>query len=141
MPWIELSLDTHSEAVDWVCTLLASTRYQGEIRVVDYAQELGGNWAFTIYLYLPEDAQIQAQEIADILLPLHRTGIATELQMRKIEDEPRCFADTARVAPSFIHRVGNFVILTDDRCAAAADEVTLQIKPSQAFGSAQPPVN
>jgi ribosomal protein L11 methyltransferase len=124
---MELSLDTHSEAVDWVCTLLASTRYQGEIRVVDYSKELDGDWAFTLYLYLPEDAQMQAQEIADILLPLHRTGIATELQMRKIEDEP--------IASTLIHRVGNFVILTDDRYSAAADEVTLQIKPSQSFGS------
>jgi ribosomal protein L11 methyltransferase len=126
MSWMELSLDTTSEAVDWVCTLLASTRYQNEIKVVDYAQELDG-WAFTIYLYLPEDAQMQAQEIADILLPLHRTGIATELQMRKVEDET--------IAPPLIQRVGNFVILTDDRPSTTPPELTLQIKPSQAFGS------
>jgi ribosomal protein L11 methyltransferase len=127
MSWMELSLDTHSEAVDWVCTLLASTRYQGDIRVVDYPKELDSDWSYTIYLYLPEDAQTQAQEIADILLPLHRTGIATELQMRKVEDEP--------ISPSLIHRVGNFVIRTDDRNSPAAPEITLRIKPTQAFGS------
>jgi ribosomal protein L11 methyltransferase len=128
MSWMELSLDTNSEAVDWVCTLLASTRYQGEIRVTDYSEDSDQLWAFTLYLYLPEDAQTQAQEIANVLLPLHRTGIATELQMRRVET----------IAPSqdarLIHRVGRFVI-TEGKHDSSADEIPLQLKPSLAFGS------
>jgi ribosomal protein L11 methyltransferase len=133
---MELSLDTNSEAVDWACTLLASTPYQGEIRVTDYSEDSDQPWSFTLYLYLPEDAQTQAQDIANVLLPLHRTGIATELQMRRVET----------IAPShdsrLIHRVGRFVITAPcDIYEAArqhnspADEIPLQIKPSLAFGS------
>jgi ribosomal protein L11 methyltransferase len=128
MSWMELSLDTNHEAVDWVCTLLASTQYQGEIKVADYSEDSAQPWAFTIYLYLPEDAQTQAQEIANVLLPLHRTGIATELQMRRVET----------IAPyhesRLIHRVGRFVITERDH-DSPTDEITIQIKPSLAFGS------
>jgi ribosomal protein L11 methyltransferase len=125
---MELSLDTNNEAVDWVCTLLAGTRYQGEIRVADYSEDAAQPWAFTIYLYLPEDAQAQAQEIAKILLPLHRTGIATELQMRRV----------TTIAPAqnspLLHRIGRFVI-TDCQQDSSPAAIPIQIKPGLAFGS------
>jgi ribosomal protein L11 methyltransferase len=127
---MELSLDTNSEAVDWVCTLLASTSYKGEIRVADYSEDSDQSWKFTIYLYLPEDAQIQAQEIAEVLLPLHRTGIATELQARSIAEVP--IADFQ--GSPLIHRVGNFVITDREQYQPAPHELTLQIKPSLTFG-------
>jgi ribosomal protein L11 methyltransferase len=149
MPWMELSLDTTSEAVDWVCTLLAGTRYKGDVKVVECAEDPPNPWAFTLYLYLPDHAHPQAQEIADVLLPLHRTGIATELQVRIIDDSaialayPQQFASTdlQRVtSPPRIHRVGDrFVILADEHAnqsySPAAHELTLHLKTSLAFGS------
>jgi ribosomal protein L11 methyltransferase len=131
MSWMELSLDTKSEAVDWVCTLLASTSYQGEIRVADYLEDADQPWAFTIYLYLLEDAQNQAQEIANVLLPLHRTGIATELQVQSVATVPIAHSQCS----SPIHRVSNFVITDRQQYQSAPHELILQIKPGLAFGS------
>jgi ribosomal protein L11 methyltransferase len=124
MAWMELSLDTTGEAVDWACTLLAG-RYQGEIQVVEYAAD--AQWKYTIFLYLPEDAQSQAEEIARVLLPLHRTAIASELQMRIVE-EPG-------TNPTSIHRVGQFVLLTNSDYQPKIGELPLKIQPSLAFGS------
>jgi ribosomal protein L11 methyltransferase len=149
MPWMELSLDTTSEAVDWVCTLLAGTRYKGDVKVVECAEDPHSQWAFTLYLYLPDTAQSQAQEIADVLLPLHRTGIATELQVM-IVDAPAIApgypqgvdsTDSQRITPlPRIDRVGDrFVILAnelaDEFYSPAPHELTLRIKTSLAFGS------
>lgn len=148
MSWMELSLDTTSEAVDWVCTLLAGTRYKGDIKIVECAADLPRQWAFTVYLYLPEQSQHQAQEIADALLPLYRTGIATELQVRIINEPTSSSKSPQRVAsansPQYplprIHRVGDrFVILTDELAqpaySAAPHELTLHLNTSLAFGS------
>jgi len=147
MAWMELSLDTTSEAVDWVCTLLAGTRYKGDIKIVECAEDPPSPWAFTLYLHLPDHAQPQAQEIADVLLPLHRTGIATELQVRIADDPASSSSYPQGVAPSLpgyplprIHRVGDrFVILTDELAQSsdspAPHELTLHLKTSLAFGS------
>jgi ribosomal protein L11 methyltransferase len=149
MPWMELSLDTTSEAVDWVCTLLAGTRYKGDVKIVECAEDPHNQWAFTLYLYLPDQAHSQAQEIAEALLPLHRTGIATELQVSIVDDPaiapeyPKGIAstDSQRVNPRpRVHRVGDrFVILTDELAhqsySSAPHEITLQINTSLAFGS------
>ncbi|NJR38981.1 MAG: 50S ribosomal protein L11 methyltransferase [Leptolyngbyaceae cyanobacterium CSU_1_4] len=141
MPWMELSLDTTSEAVDWVCTLLAGTGYRGKVEIVECPPDSGSHWAFTLYLYLPQaQAQAQAQEIADVLLPLHRTGIATELQVRIVEDLAAAKSSQAVSSPR-IHRVGDrFVILSESdelssSYSPAPHELTLQIKTSLAFGS------
>jgi len=146
MAWMELSLDTTSEAVDWVCTLLAGTRYKGEIKILECVGD-SAKWAFTLYLYLPDHAQPQAQEIADVLLPLHRTGIATELQVRRVDDPATSTYSQGVASPSLsgsplprIHRVGDrFVILTDELTrrsySPAPHELTLHLKTSLAFGS------
>ncbi len=141
MPWMELSLDTTSEAVDWVCTLLAATQYKGDVKVVECAEDPLSQWAFTVYLYLSEQAHSQAQEIADVLLPLHRTGIATELQVRIVDDPAIAPAVSQGISPRpRIHRVGDrFVILADEIAnqsySPVPHELTLHLKPSLAFGS------
>jgi ribosomal protein L11 methyltransferase len=137
---MELSLDTTSEAVDWVCTLLAETRYAGNIEIVECAKDPDNQWAFTLYLHLPEQAHSQAQEIADVLLPLYRTGIATELQVRIVEYPAIArYSQEASPLPR-IHWVGDrFVILADELAhqtyAPAPHELTLHLKTSLAFGS------
>lgn len=141
MRWMELSLDTTSEAVDWVCTLLAGTHYQGDVKVVEPLEDPPRQWAFTLYLYLPEQAHLQAQEIAEVLLPLHRTGIATELQMRLVDDlaiAPQ-HLQTVDPLPRIHHVSDRFVVLANELAhqsyAPAPHELTLQIKTSLAFGS------
>ena len=149
MPWMELSLDTTSEAVDWVGTLLAGTRYKGDVKIVECTKDLDSQWAFTLYLYLPDHAHSQAQEIADVLSPLHRTGIATELQVRIVDDlaiASECLQGAAstnsqKVVPiPRIHCVSDrFVIITDELTnqsySPAPHELTLHLKTSLAFGS------
>jgi len=139
MTWMELSLDTTSEAVDWVCTLLAGTRYEGDVKVFKYVGDPCSQWAFTLCLYLPDQAHSQAQEIANVLLPLHRTGIATALQVRIVEDLAIAPTASQEIAPP-IHRIGNrFVILASELAAEsyspAPPEIALRIKTSLAFGS------
>ena len=57
MSWMELSLDTTHEAVDWVCTLLAETIDINDIYITQYAESDSANsdWTFTMRLYLPYD--------------------------------------------------------------------------------------
>lgn len=149
MPWMELSLNTTPEAVDWIRTLLARTDYLSEVRVIAYGEadqqnlEEGskeGNaiqpdWAFTICLYLPYDVRVRSrvEEIANLLSPLHRTGLTTALQTTVVE-EP---GSVALLSPP-IHRIGQrFVVLAPDvpYLVETADEITLKLNSSLAFGS------
>jgi ribosomal protein L11 methyltransferase len=125
MAWMELSLDTTGEAVDWACTLLAGTPYRGEIQVVEFQDD--PQWQYTIFLYLPEAAQREAEEIAQTLLPLYRTGIASELQMQRVEE--------IGANPAAIHRVNQFVLLSHSNYRPKVGELPLRIEPSLAFGS------
>ncbi|MDZ8049951.1 MAG: 50S ribosomal protein L11 methyltransferase [Aulosira sp. ZfuVER01] len=139
MSWMELSLDTTNEAVDWVCTLLAKNNFTNNIHIKKYtvaeSDEIKPNWTFTISFYLPYDshANIRGSEIAKLLSPLQRTGMASDLQMALVGDKP---AD-AELASSLIHRIGQkFVVLSADMpYTAQAEEITLRLKSSLAFGS------
>ena len=146
MSWIELSLDTTPEAVDWVQTLLAGTDYQGDVQVTVYSQAdsrcsqepetLVPEWAFTICLYLPYDIRVRTRiaEIESVLSPLHRTGLTTELQAAIVEEK----SVPLEVLTPLVHRIGDrFVVLPGDipYQPEAADELTLRIKTSLAFGS------
>lgn len=138
MSWMELSLDTTNEAVDWVCTLLATTNYTTDIRVAKYTEltqdVVESSWAFTICFYLPNDAyaSIRRSEIVNLLSPLERTGLATALQTAVVKE---------KLARADIHspevRIGQrFVVLSPDaHYHEAADEITLRLKTSLAFGS------
>lgn len=146
MPWIELSLDTTPEAVDWVQTLLAGTDYQGEVQVTAYSEfdsrcprEAGTSlpdWAFTICLYLPYDIRVRNRiaAIESVLSPLHRTGLTTELQAAIVEEKPV----PPSALSSLVHRIGQrFVVLPENLPyqPETTDEVPIRIKTSLAFGS------
>src|SRR6476646_7613295 len=150
MSWIELSLDTTPEAVDWVQTLLAGTGYQGDIQITAYddthrelesccpqkPETIPPGWAFTICLYLPYDIRVRTRiaEIESVLSPLHRTGLTTELQTAIVEEKPT----SSEALNSLVHRIGDrFVVLLGDvpYQPKTADEVILRIKTSLAFGS------
>lgn len=146
MPWMELSIDTTHEAVDWVRTLLAASNYTGEVQITKYiepdvpyltAQDVAQpHWAFTICLYLPYDtrARVCAEEIVNQLSPLHRTGLTAELQMDIVEEKPE---QTSAIS-LLVHRIGQrFVVLSPDAPyeSETAEEVTLRLKSTLAFGS------
>ncbi|NJM72905.1 MAG: 50S ribosomal protein L11 methyltransferase [Scytonema sp. RU_4_4] len=146
MPWIELSLNTTHEAIDWVCTLLAETIDIDDINIVEYtephlphpvAQDVAHpRWTFTIYLYLPLDTQsrTRVEKIVNLLSPLHRTGLATAIQTSVVEEKPT----DADGLNSRIHRIGKrFIVLTPDAPyqSQTADEITLRIKTTLSFGS------
>ena len=50
MSWIELSLDTTDEAVDWVCTLLANAIAAEDMHICEY-RDRSAEWTFTIQMY------------------------------------------------------------------------------------------
>ncbi|OUL26956.1 SAM-dependent methyltransferase [Nostoc sp. T09] len=137
MSWMQLSLDTTNEAVDWVCSLLAKNNFTSDLHIQKYTESgLGDDWAFSICLYLPYDvhADKRGSEIAKLLSPLERTGISTALQMAIVEEKP---AD-AELASHLVRRIGQkFVILSADMpySSEAANEIILRLKPSLAFGS------
>jgi ribosomal protein L11 methyltransferase len=146
MSWMELSLDTTHEAVDWVCTLLAEMNDIGDVRIAEYIEPnlphlrdrdiAQPDWTFTIRFYLHHDAHSRerAEKIVNLLSPLHRTGLATALQMTVVEEKPI----HAEGLNPLVHRIGQrFVMLTPDALypSEAADEVTLRLKTSLSFGS------
>ncbi|BAY22582.1 LSU ribosomal protein L11P methyltransferase [Calothrix sp. NIES-2100] len=136
MSWMELSLDTTNEGVDWVCTLLAKNNFTSDVHIQKYTvaenDEITPDWAFTISLYLPDDvyADIRGSEIAQLLSSLQRTGLATDLHMAVVAEKP---AHTEEL----VKRIGQkFVVLSADMpYSSTAEEITLRLKPSLAFGS------
>lgn len=146
MSWIELSLDTTHEAVDWVCTLLAETIDICDVHIREYAEPnqpdrtaqdvASSSWTFTIRLYLHHDARSRerVEKIVNLLSPLHRTGLATTLEITVVEEKPT----PPEVLNPLIHRIGQrFVLLTSDTPyqSEVADEVTLRLKTTLSFGS------
>lgn len=146
MSWMELSIDTTHEAVDWVCTLLAEIKDIDDVRITQYAdsnlsQPAEGDvshpsWAFTIRFYLNYEScsRQDVEKIVNLLLPLNRTGLATELQISRVNDKP---TQDEGLNP-FIHRIGQrFVVLTPDTPyqAEAVDEIPLILKTTLSFGS------
>lgn len=146
MAWMELSIDTTPEAVDWVSTLLATADYTGDVNITKYAKpNLHGLsdrdrvqpcWAFTICLHLPYDARVseRVEQIDRLLSPLQRTGLTTTPQMSVVEEKP---AD-AGVSNSLIHRIGQrFVVLAPNTPyqSESVDEVTVRLGTTLAFGS------
>lgn len=143
---MELSLDTTHEAVDWVCTLLAETNDIEDVQIAEYTKPnlphlaeqnvAQPPWTFTIRFYLHYDARSGAsvEKITSLLSPLHRTGLATVVQITRVEEKP---IYTEGLNP-LVHRIGQrFVMLTPDADyeSEVADEVTLRLKTSLSFGS------
>lgn len=145
MSWIEISLHTTPEAVDWIRTLLAQTADISQMRVTpvqpDPPESTGEQtvtlspWAFTLSFYLPYDHQAHSRvdAIESLLAPLNRTGLTTALETYIVETPPPTGSD-----PSLVHRVGQrFLVMTEDLpCpTVTGDEVVLRLKTSLAFGS------
>ncbi|MDM9379246.1 50S ribosomal protein L11 methyltransferase [Chlorogloeopsis sp. ULAP01] len=138
MPWMELSLDTTHEAVDWVCTLLAETVDINDIQITQYIDRdlEHSQWTFTIYIYLPYDAtsRIRVEKIVNLLSPLHRTGLTTEMQMSVVEKK----TTDADLLNPLVNRIGKrFVVLAPDTPyqSEVAGEVILRLKKTLSFGS------
>lgn len=134
MAWIELSLDTTAEAVDWVCTLLAESQGVEDLDIANYQPQADpANWMFTLRFYVPHDRQSRSRvdAIAQLLSPLHRTGLTTELETALVETK----SPASQNSP--IHRIGQrFVMLaTDAVYQSSPHEILLRLKPSLAFGS------
>jgi ribosomal protein L11 methyltransferase len=137
MSWVELCLDTTTEAVDWVCTLLATTTYISDIRISEYKQssETKEDWIFTIYFYLINDvyASKRIQQINNLLSPLQRTKLTTVIQAYIVAEKPK--GVNINNVPV---RIGKrFVVLSPDATykSEVADEIILRLKTSLAFGS------
>lgn len=144
MPWMELSLDTTHEAVDWVRTLLATTDYVSDVQVSSYADSHPNSvasdaiapWAFTLCWHLPYDRRVRSrvEEIDQLLSPLHRTGLTTELEATVIDEK----LDSNSGLTSPTQRIGQrFVIVPADApdYSGTTEEISLYLQPSLAFGS------
>ncbi len=147
MPWIELSLDTTGEGVDWVRTLLAGTAYSGVMQMTAYRGDPGEeaeaagiapeHWAFTLSLMLPADQVSLCAAIEQAIAPLVRTGIATPLRIVS-DGESLLEAErpTAQGHPLKQAIGQRFVVWATPPVAdQATGEIPLYIPPSLAFGS------
>lgn len=150
MSWLEVRLDTTHEAIDWVRTLLVGAIEPEDLQVTNYldSESLGTEskdsdqtnpespestiWEFTILLYLPEDGRSRTRldHLEQLLAPLYRTGLTTEMQVAIVEEK-------LLVADNLRQPVGeNFIILSTDSAPRENDtRIPLIIKPSLAFGS------
>ena len=142
--FIELSLDTTHEAVDWVYTLLAKAIAIEDIHIHEYSDRQA-KWTFTIQMYLPEDGQIyqRIDEIAAILKPLHRTGLTTELKTFVVEQKPEVFENLEDSQNNsgdnaLVRRIGDrFVIVAANSTYQSQNpqEIILHLQNSLAFGT------
>ena len=140
MAWLEVRLDTTSEAIDWVRTLLVGAIDPQDLHVTNYldsglkdSEDLEpAIWEFTILLYFPEDGRSRTKldSLEQTLAPLCRTGLTTEMQVAIVEEK-------LLVPNNLWQPVGEkFVILSaDSDLGGEKTRIPLIIKPSLAFGS------
>src|SRR5438874_1604740 len=57
MAWLELTIATAAEAVDWVSTLLAAHGFRDEVQVLEPAAPADRRWPFELRFYLPDDRE------------------------------------------------------------------------------------
>ncbi|MCG6135456.1 MAG: 50S ribosomal protein L11 methyltransferase [Nostoc sp. LLA-1] len=136
MSWMELSLDTTHEAVDWVCTLLAETIDINDVYITEYAESdsAHSDWSFTIRLYLPYDvsSRTRVEKIETLLSSLQRTGLTTDIQTSIVAEKH------TDVLKPLVHEIGQrFVVVNSDtpNQSETADKITLKLKKTLAFGS------
>ncbi|MDX2228773.1 MAG: 50S ribosomal protein L11 methyltransferase [Leptolyngbyaceae cyanobacterium bins.349] len=146
MTWIELSTTATAEAIDWIRTLLAPLDYIQTIKIqpgLDSGSDSGSNAlknsdstaksSFIVHIYLLNDrqARVNVDQIWQLLSPLQRTGLITDMQTAIAADLP-----TVDVATP-LNQVGNFVILpahANDH-SPTATAIPLKIGPHAAFGT------
>lgn len=135
MTWIELRVDTTSEAIDWVRTLLPTAGYDGMMQVVPYEalSTSDASWEWTVRSYLPDSlsSHRQCSDIEQRLSALHRTRLTTALQTRIVADLPTN-------EPPLPHRriAERFVIHSSPTSVPSTDEaIPIHLPNSLAFGS------
>lgn len=158
MAWIELSLDTTHEGLDWVQTLLATVNYTDEIHLdrcvetgvtgqaeakisTDSGQSLSSSgdrlsdWAFTVRLYLPYDTRVRMRvdEIERQFATLCRTGQTTPLRTDVVEQKP----EIEKEQGATFHSIGEKFILLPPHTPLTEipGRIALKLTPSAAFGS------
>ncbi|OKH40333.1 SAM-dependent methyltransferase [Calothrix sp. HK-06] len=139
MSCIELTLDTTSEAVDWVCTLLASINYTSDITVTKYTNtdldRRQNNWTCTINFYLPNNTQASSriQEIENLLSPLHRTALTSTLEAYVIAEKP----NKSDIKSEPIQIGERFTVVNSDAVDLPniSEKIIIKLKASLAFGS------
>ncbi len=139
MSCIELTVLSTSEAVDWVCTLLASTNYISDISVNKYTctdeSRCQNNWTHTINFYLPNNSQANSciQEIENLLSPLHRTALTSILEAYVIAEKP----NKLNAINEPIQTSEKFVVLNSDAVYLpnTSNKIIINLKTSLAFGS------
>ncbi len=150
MSWLEVRLDTTHEAIDWVRTLLVGVLNPEDLQVTNYlglasldSESLGSDlinkefqesavWEFTILLYLPEDGRSRTRldHLEQLLAPLYRTGLTTEMQVVIVEEK-------LIVVDDIYQPVGEQFLILSVGSDLGADQtrIPLIIQPSLAFGS------
>lgn len=138
MSCIEVTVLSTSEAVDWVCTLLASTNYTTDISVNKYTSTNDGhqnNWTHTINFYLPNNTQANSriQEIENLLSPLHRTALTSTLEAYVIAEKP----NKSDIIDEPIQISEKFTVLNSDTVYLpnTSNQIIIKLKTSLAFGS------
>ncbi len=139
MSCIEVTVLSTSEAVDWVCTLLASTNYTSDISVNKYistdSSRRQNNWTSTINFYLPNNTQasVRIQEIENLLSPLHRTALTSTLEAYVIAEKPNksdIKNEPIQIGERFIIQNPDTVYLPN-----IPEKIIIKLKTSLAFGS------
>ncbi|UBF23552.1 50S ribosomal protein L11 methyltransferase [Kovacikia minuta CCNUW1] len=145
MTWMELSLHAKHEAVDWIYTLLVEPDDASDLHLTKYTapdppprlepDQNSEDWAFTLYLYLPNDGRMweRLEKIKQLLSSLSRTGLTTDFEAAIVEEKPAFKADVA----SLMHRIGHrFVVLSPDTPVQSnANEITIKLGTTRSFGS------
>lgn len=140
--WVELSINTTHEAVDWVRSLLSTTDYCSDLVMTPYEAPplpeatlaTAEPWAFTICLYLPHDAQARdrVNAIDHKLSALYRTGMISSLEAMVIDRKPPAHP-TPVVLEGVDHR---FVLLPVGLSTSPqAHDIPIHLPSSLAFGS------
>ena len=142
MGWIELSINTTDEGVDWVYTLLPQANYTGNIGISEIESYSNSSpWKFNILLYLPNDVTVNSRidEIDQLFSSLRRTGMVSELNLSKVDEIP----NSIHKLKNQVHHIGEkftiTIIPSENNHEFSKDEINgriaLKLKPSLAFGS------
>ncbi|HZQ99621.1 MAG TPA: 50S ribosomal protein L11 methyltransferase [Chloroflexota bacterium] len=126
MSWLELSIETKAEAVDWVCSLLSANGYDGEVRV----GAGGAGWPHRVAFYLPRADRRAAARLAEALDGVTRTGMAGALRVEPVAGKPRAPPEAARP-------LGRRFVLLGPLAPAppAGDRLPIRLGAGLAFGS------
>jgi ribosomal protein L11 methyltransferase len=143
MTWLKLRINTTTEAVDWVRTLLSTTAYRGTVQVIPYDSSTAGaqdapppDWAYAIDLYLLDDfsSSSQLNEIDQRLSSLYRVGQASEPEITELDE----ITPSRIAADAVIHRMGQRVVVVSPKTTYRPQtdhEILLKLEESLAFGS------